>query len=334
MQNKLRFGIIGCSTIGERSTIPAIKNSKFAELKIIGSRSVEKAKLFANKFSCKKFGSYEDVLDDKEVDAVYISLPIGLHEEWSLKAAKAGKHILCEKSSSNSYRSAQNMVQSCKENNVRIMEGFMFRFHPQHKKVLELINNGKLGELFTFIGMYGFPPVSYNDIRYNKALGGGVLNETGCYPIYASRIILNEMPIGVMCNLYTDEKTEVDIKGSSYILYDNNKTAFISFSFEIYYQANYKIWGSKGTVELKRAYAVPYNLNTTIDININDNNDKITIDAVDHFSLMIDSFCKDVMKVEPCNFSFENELLMQACIMECARISNKEKRFVYTQELL
>ena len=116
MDKKLKFGIIGCSSISERSTIPAIQKSNFAELKMIGSRSETKAKEFANRFGCSNFGSYENIIDDDDIDAVYISTPIGTHEEWVTKAAKVGKHVLCEKSSTVSFKSAKKMVDTCINN--------------------------------------------------------------------------------------------------------------------------------------------------------------------------------------------------------------------------
>ena len=160
MNKKLKFGIIGCSSISERSTIPAIQKSSFAELKMIGSRSETKAKEFAKKFDCVKFGSYENILDDNDIDVVYISTPIGTHEEWAIKAAKAGKHVLCEKSSTVSFKSAKKMVDTCIDNKVRILEGFMFRFHPQHKKVKDLISDHSIGKSFLFNGNFGFPDIS------------------------------------------------------------------------------------------------------------------------------------------------------------------------------
>ena len=111
------------------------------KLEQIGSRSNDKAFEFSKIFDCKKCGNYDDVINDKNVDCVYISTPVGNHEEWVLKAAEAGKHVLCEKSSTISFDSAKKMVKICKENNVRLMEGFMFRFHPSHQKVKECIND-------------------------------------------------------------------------------------------------------------------------------------------------------------------------------------------------
>ncbi len=331
--NKVRFGIIGCSNIAAKSTIPAIKNSEFADLKMIGSSSYEKAKQFSERFNCNDIGSYQEVLDNNEIDAVYISLPIGLHEEWSIKAAKAGKHVLCEKSSTTSYDSALRMVKTCQDNNVRIMESFMFRFHPRHQKIHKLVHSNQLGNLFVFQGTYGFPPVSNRDIRYNSTLGGGVLNETGCYPICASRIIFNEDPIGVLCNLHIDEKMNIDTKGNTYISYKNKKAALISFSFESYYNASYKIWGSEGIIELERSYAIPPDLNSEINIKTNNENKIISVSPADHFLLMIDAFCKEIKNIKHAHFNFEEDLISQACIMECSRISNRENRFVYFNEI-
>ena len=146
--DSIRFGIIGCSRIAKRSVIPAILKSEFAELKMIGSRAVDKAKEFSKEFNCQDYGTYEDVISEDSVDAVYISTPVGLHEELAIKAASAGKHIYCEKSSTTSFGSAKRMIESAKQNNVRIIEGLMFRFHPQHAKVKEMIENNKIGEVW------------------------------------------------------------------------------------------------------------------------------------------------------------------------------------------
>lgn len=331
MPEKIKFGVIGCSKIASRSVIPAIKKSSFAELSIVGSRSSEKAETTAKKFDCAKFGSYEEVLKS-DIDAVHISLPIGLHEEWSVKAANAGKHVLCEKSSSTSYSSAQKMVSAAKQNNVRLMEGFMFRFHPQHQKIKEIISEGKIGELFLFDGAYGFPSVSHDDIRYNAALGGGVLNETGCYPVCASRVVFNGEPTSVTCNLFFDDSIGVDIKGHASILFENNKVATVSFSFDSYYKASCKIWGKSGMVEASRAYAVPPDLVTKINLYRENTKDEFVINPADHFSIMVDSFCKEITKAERAQFSFEEDLLNQAKVMEALRLSNKSKKPVFLSD--
>ena len=135
----LKIGTIGCSRVAEKYFFPHINSSENADIEFVGSRSIKKAEEWAKKYGSNKFGDYADVINSN-VDAVYISLPIALHEEWAIKAANAGKHVLCEKSSSISYQSAKKMLQACKDNNVRILEALAFRFHAQHKQIQNLIN--------------------------------------------------------------------------------------------------------------------------------------------------------------------------------------------------
>ena len=222
----LKFGIIGCSRIAKRSVIPAIIKSEFAELEIIGSRSKDKAEEFAKEVKCEKFGTYEDVISNDSVDVVYISTPIDTHAEWSNKATTVGKHVYVEKSSTNNLKTAKEMVESAKENNVRLMEGFMFRFHPQHQKVKELIREGKIGEVKSFNGIFGFPAFPEGDIRYVS----GFLKDSGCYPICASRMIFDEEPLGVFCSQKKIPESGVDVGGSAILVYENGKTATITYS--------------------------------------------------------------------------------------------------------
>jgi len=333
MVSKTRFGIIGCSRIAESSVIPAIQNSKFAEVQMIGSRSIEKAEKFANKFKCKNYGSYEEVLSNDKVDAVYISIPVGLHEDWTIKASQHGKHVLCEKSSTVSYESAWKMVESCKKNNVRLMEGFMFRFHPQHAKVKQLINERYLGDLFSFVGAYGFPPISRDDIRFKKDLGGGILNDAGCYPICASRIIFDEEPIGIFCNLTIDKESQVDTRASLYLKYSGIKNAQISVGYDLFYQSTYSLWGTEGSIRLFRSYNISPELTAKMYLDSNIGKQEISIEPSNHFLLMINSFCNQIQNISVHKFNSEDDLLKQAKIMQAARISDKENSFVKLEEL-
>ena len=336
----MKFGIIGCSRIANRSVIPAILKSEFGQLEIIGSRELENSKKFSNEFNCKKFGTYDDVISDNSVDVVYISTPIGTHEELALKAIKNGKHVYCEKSSTTSFQSAKNIVGEAKKNNVRIIEGFMFRFHPQHAKVKELIDSNKIGELVAFNGIFGFPKFPEGDIRYENKLGGGFLNDSGCYPICASRMIFDEEPIGVSCNLVIDEHTGVDVKGTSYMTFKNGKTASITYGNGNYYQAEYSIWGTNGMISSDRAFSVPPDFKTIVNIqNSNDmnwssrKNEKIELPEFDHFKKLIDSFCLEIQGKQKIHYDIEEELLNQAKVLEAHRISNKERRFIKLDEI-
>ena len=319
----LKFGIIGCSRIAKRSVIPAIIKSEFAELEIIGSRGPSKAKEFAKEFNCKKFGTYEDVISDNSVDAVYISTPIGNHEEWSIKATEAGKHVYVEKSSAVNFDSARRMVQSAKENNVRLMEGFMFRFHPQHQKVKELIKEGKIGEVKSFNGVFGFPAFPEGDIRYAPlSKGGGFLKDAGCYPICASRMIFDEEPYEVFGKLFYNEKF-CDLSGSAVLFYENDKTATISYINGSYYQAKYEVWGTDGVISLDRAYSVPSDFTTKVTLQYNAENnwegrrtEIFKIEPKDHFLEMLDTFCMEIAGTKKALFDFEQDLLNQANVVD------------------
>lgn len=333
MKRKIRFGIIGCSRIANSSTIPAILESQYAELEFIGCRTTVKAKKFARKFNCKKSGNYEDVLNDSQVDAVYISVPIGLHEKWSIRAARAGKHILCEKSSTDSYESAKKMVSESKKNNVRIMEGFMFRFHPSIQKVSSLVNKKTIGKIFSFQSRYGFPSISRKDIRYQKKLGGGILNDVGCYPICASRILFNEEPKSVYCNLITDKKYKIDEFANILLAFKDGKVAEMNVGYGVFYQSIYEIWGSKGMLSLSRAYNIPSDMSASLKINA-EKVIEMNVKPVNHFKLMIDNFSKEIQGVKKYSFNFEEDLLKQARVIEAARKSNIEKRRINISEII
>ena len=325
----LKFGIIGCSRIAKRSVIPAIIKSEFAELEIIGSRSKDKAEEFAKEFKCEKFGTYEDVISDDSVDVVYISTPIDTHAEWSNKATTVGKHVYVEKSSTNDLKTAKEMVKSAKENNVRLMEGFMFRFHPQHQKVKELIKEGKIGEVKSFNGIFGFPAFPEGDIRYDS----GFLMDSGCYPICASRMIFDEEPLGVFCKqkkIPWKKKPEysIDVEGSAILFYENDKTATITYSNGSYYQAKYEVWGTDGVISLDRAYSVPSDFRTKITLQYNTENnwdgrqkEIFEIEPKDHFLEMLDTFCMEITGTKKAPFNFEQELLNQARTMFAANSS-------------
>ena len=329
---KISIGVIGCSTIAENSVIPAINSSKNTELISIGSRYKEKSKRFAEKFGIPKFGSYEQVLDDKNIDVVYISLPIGLQEEWAIKAAKAGKHILCEKSSTTSFNSAKNMIDECKKNQVRLMEGLMFRFHPQHDKVLEIINERKLCEMKYFHGEYGFPMPPYNNIRLKSELGGGVLNDACCYPICATRILFNKEPNSVFAKLYIDKQSQVDIRCQVTLFFDGGKISTMNVGYGMLFRSIYEVWGTHGHLELNRAYNVPVNVKPRILLNT-ENTESITIESANHFEIMLDAFHNEINNAGTSKYDFEMDLLNQARVLEACRTSHNEQRIVKISEI-
>ena len=321
MKSKIKFGIIGCSSIAKKSTIPAILSSKNSILEMIGSRSMIKAKKFSKEFTCDEFGGYDDVLNNKNIDAVYISLPMSMHEKWAIKAAKSGKHILCEKSATLSYNSAKKIVRECKKNNVKIMENFVFKFHPQHKKILDIIKQKTIGNIHTFSSKYGFNlPASNRNFRFDKKLGGGALNDVGCYLISASTFVFNDLPTSIFCNLEINNKLNIDIRGNILLTFSKNRSALVSFSYDDYFQSTYDVWGTKGLIRTERAFNVSKDMKTIISLNQNDKIKKILIPPANQFQLSIEDFCTKIKNNS--NNDFEKEFLNQSLIMDAARESS------------
>lgn len=332
-QSMVRFGVIGCSRVALKGMLPALRDSEWAELVIIGSRNFQKAKEVAEQFGAKKCGNYEEVLKDKEINAVYVSLPNALHEEWTLKALEAGKHVICEKPTAISYDAAKRMVETAKKNNVRLLEGLMFRFHPQHAKVKEFIENGTLGDLLKFEGCFGYAMPDRKSNAMSKELAGGTFNDQLPYPIYSSRMIFNEEPESVFCKIENDKENGVSVKAEVTLNYSNGKQAFASSFFGSYYQSTYSILGTKACVRMGRAYAVPREMPVKIFLDRNDNIEEITIPPADHFRLMVDDFCAEVLKDKASAKNYESDLLNQARVLEAARLSDKEKRIVKISEI-
>ena len=321
----VKIGIIGCGSIVEKNIISALNNVKNGKLIAIASRNEEKAKKLAKKFGCEYEKSYDDVIKRKDVDAIYIPLPVGKHREWVVKAAEAKKHILCEKSLAESLDSVKQMVKACKHNNVVLYEDFMCDYHPQHQKVISMISNGKIGDVFLFRGFFGFPPLNKENIRYQKELGGGSLNDAGSYPIFMSRKMLQSEPLYVTCSLVYDREKGIDIQGSAQLEFPKNKAALIAFGFNNVYQNNYSVWGSTGLIDVKRAYSIPADMKPQIELIKQDSVEKIESSSADHFSLIFEDFCSSIIEGKGCNYS---KLILQARVMEALRISSKENRKV------
>lgn len=325
----LKIGLMGCANTALKNFLPSIEFSN-AKLEFIASRSLIKAEEWADRFQSKKFGSYDEIIES-DVDIIYMPLPIGLHEEWVIKAAESGKHILCEKSAVTSFESAKKIIDICKKNRVRILEAFSYRFHPQHEYVKQLIKN-EIGVLQNFISRFSFSAPPKENIRWNKKLGGGVLNDAACYPISACRMLLEQEPNSVFSNLMLDSKLEVDTNAQIFFKFSNGKSAFILSSFDSYYQSRYEIVGNKGKISTNRAYAVPNNYTVSTFFEKDDKSFEKKFSDVNQFGLMFEEFCNVISNKKENSFGFEMDLLEQAKVMEAVRISSNEKREVFLSE--
>jgi D-xylose 1-dehydrogenase (NADP+, D-xylono-1,5-lactone-forming) len=326
MRKKIKFGILGCSSIAEKSMIPAIKNSTNSQLEMLGSQSTNKAAKFGKKFSCKVYGNYEEVLENDEIDAVYISLPPSLHEKWIIKAAKFGKHIICEKPTALSTKSAEKIIKECKKNHVRVIENFAFRYHPQQEKVLELIKKKSIGKISSFYGNYSFNlNVSQNNFRLNKKLGGGVLNDVAGYLICANRLIFNEKPISVFCNLQYERG--IDVSGNIHIQY-KDKNSICSFSYKNYFQSFYNIFGEKGVLKAEKSFNIRKDMKSVITIEKENKLKIINVKACDKFTKLTEIFCNEISNSNIKKNNFEKNIMDQANIMDAAKKSIFKKQII------
>ena len=198
LPHRLRFGVLGTARIGRTSVNGAIQSSRNAELLAVASRDIALARDFAREFSIPRpYGGYEALLDDPEVDAVYIPLPNSLHREWAIRAAEKKKHVLCEKPLALSVGECLEMQAAADANGVTLMEAFMYRFHPRTQRLVEMVRTGVLGELRAIRSAFTFRLIRPDNIRLRADLGGGALMDVGCYCVDISRRLAGTLPTEV-----------------------------------------------------------------------------------------------------------------------------------------
>src|ERR1700721_2900730 len=196
---KVTWGVLGVANIAMKKVLPAMQRGEWCQIVAIASRDLKKAEQAAEQLGIgKAFGSYEELLADPEIEAIYNPLPNHLHVPWAIKAAEAGKHVLCEKPLSLTVAEARTLVDVQARTGVKIGEAFMVRTHPQWLRIRELIASGRIGELRSIQGFFSYHNVNPANIRNIPECGGGALMDVGCYPINISRFIFNEEPVGVM----------------------------------------------------------------------------------------------------------------------------------------
>ncbi len=288
---KIRIGVLGCAGIAHRYMIPAILDSQDLELAAVASRTLKKAKTYTDRFGGEAIEGYENLLNRRDIDAVYVPLPTGLHEQWILLALQKGKHVIAEKSLAMNVVSAQRMLNSAKENKLVLMEDFMYRYHSQHQFVFDQLNQGAIGELRLLRSCFGFPPLDSHNFRYDKTLGGGAILDAAAYTVDASRLFLgNDLDVG-FASLFYDRTTEVCIHGSA-LLYSSatGLSALLAFGFDNYYQCNYELWGNKGMIHCDRSFTPPPDFEPTVRLSLPEGIQVFRLPADNHFKNIIKEF--------------------------------------------
>jgi predicted dehydrogenase len=238
--------------------IPAIMQANNAEIIAIASQNSKVSEVAAKFAIPNVYDSYEKLLDDSEVDAVYIPLPNSLHMEWVKKAADKGKHILCEKPIALSASETKEMIEHCQSKQVILMEAFMYQFHPQHQVVKDILSSGEIGQPRLMRANFSFMLEDRaQDIRLNPNLGGGSVYDIGCYCIHSIRNILNSEPIRVYVHAPSDPDYKVDITAIAMIELDNGMMAIFDCSFDMVRRERYEIVGTHGSIGVPKAYNLP-----------------------------------------------------------------------------
>jgi xylose dehydrogenase (NAD/NADP) len=253
---KLRWGILGVAHINER-LIPGFKHARNAELCAIASRSLDKAQAAAKAAGIPvAHGSYEALLDDPKIDAVYIPLPNHLHAEWTHKAAEHGKHVLCEKPLCPTADDVRALVEFCKAKGVRIMDGFMWPHHPRTQVIRDLIDDGKIGEVIHVNAAFSFElDLTPENIRLKPETAGGSLLDVGCYCIYGIRWAMDAEPDSVWAT--ATMQNGVDLRMTGVLKFGGGRTGSFDCGFTLPFRGWMEIVGTTGTIGVPDMWLPP-----------------------------------------------------------------------------
>lgn len=246
---KLRWGLLSTARINQ-ALIHVLRISPRNELVAVASRTQEKADAYAKEWNIPvAYGSYEALLAAPDIDVVYIPLPNSLHEHWTIEAAKAGKHVLCEKPLAISVAEVDAIRAVSERAGVVVTEAFMYRHHPQTLKVKEMVDAGVIGQVRMVRGSFSFNLTRENDVRLNPLLGGGSLWDVGCYPVSYARYIVGQEPIEVFGRKVAGQ-TGVDETFAGTLRFPSNIYAQIDCSFRATFRTHVEIVGSEGAISV------------------------------------------------------------------------------------
>ncbi len=295
---KVRWGILSTAKIGVQKVIPAMQNGNYILVEAIASRNLEKANKVADSLEIeKRYGSYEELLADPEIEAIYNPLPNHLHVPWTIKALEAGKHVLCEKPIGINAAEAKLLADATHNfPQLKVMEAFMYRFHPQWQKVKELVLNGAIGEvkiLESFFSYYNVAPVN---IRNQADIGGGALMDIGCYCVSFPRFIFNEEPEKVISDMEFDPVMKIDRLTSGMLRFPSGKTSTFTCSTQLMPHQRAVIFGDEGKIEVDIPVNAPPTETVKITLETKSNREVITFDSIDQYTLQGDAFSKAILK--------------------------------------
>ncbi|MDP5273195.1 Gfo/Idh/MocA family protein [Chengkuizengella axinellae] len=325
---KVKWGILGCANIAINAVIPGIKQSSLNEVNAIASRGKDKAVKAAKDMNIPKaYGSYEALLSDPDIEAVYIPLPNHLHKEWTIKAAQAGKHVLCEKPLALNEQEASEMIKACEKAGVKLAEAFMYRYHPRYEQMKAMIKGGEIGEIRAIHSAFTFNNADdLNNVRYKQYMGGGSLYDVGVYPISAARFILECEPEAVTTHaLFSSEHDHVDMMASGLVEFPNHVSLTFDCGMWAEFRNSLEIVGSDGKIEVPSAYITMKGMNY-FTVTKNGLSRMIEVPEVNQYALQADHFAKSIQQNEPLTFPSQDAYCNMRVVTACIESAKGRKR--------
>ena len=251
------WGVLSTANIAVEKVIPAMKKSELSRVDAIASRSAERAASVASDLGvAKSYGSYEELLADPDIEAVYIPLPNHLHAEWTIAAAEAGKHVMCEKPLAMTAAEAGTMIEACDRAGVRLMEAFMYRLHPLWAETKRMVDAGAIGDVRVVRVVFSYFNDDPTDIRNKTESGGGALYDIGCYAVSASRLVFGSEPTSVKSSILRDERFGTDIVTSSVLEFGDRHATFVC-STQMEPDQRVDIYGTEGRLVVEIPFNIP-----------------------------------------------------------------------------
>ena len=298
--SKIRWGVISTAKIGTEKVLPAMQKAEFCEISAIASRNIESAQATAKELGIPKaYGSYEELLSDPDIDAVYNPLPNHLHVSWSIKALEAGKHVLCEKPIGLSSDEGQELVEAGKRHpHLKLMEAFMYRHHPQWQRARQIVREGGIGKLCTIQSAFSYFNDDGDNIRNMADIGGGGMMDIGCYPISLSRFIFDAEPVRAFGIAELDPNFKTDRLASAILDFGCGTSTFTCSTQMVPYQ-RVNIFGETGRVEIEIPFNAPPDRPCKLWHQRGTEIEEITFDTCNQYGIQGDLFSQAILNDTP-----------------------------------
>ncbi len=318
----IRLGIIGCADIAQKRFMPAVKTVEGIEVVAVAEEyAPQKLDAFCEEFNLEREDSFEKLIKREDIDAVYIPQPPALHYKYAKMALENDKHVLLEKPSTVEYELSKGLVELASQKGLALHENYMFRYHSQIKDIIELLNQGEIGDIRLYKASFGFPLRAQNDFRYVKSLGGGALLDAGGYTVKLATILLGET-VKLDCSMLNDiEGYEVDMYGNATLSNDEGKVCQVSFGMDCQYQCNLEVWGSKGRLFTNRIFTAPEGFEPVVVIENGADRKEIKLGADTHFAHSIEAFISQINNNEYRQKMYK-EILIQSEIVDQIKKQN------------